>query len=85
MKDRIIANVMHKDASLAARLMANFENVENNSKAINRCLRQILNDPSIDTIECRKYLEDGLSDDEWFNQIINYVIPHLVKFKLPKD
>lgn len=85
MKEMIISAVMRKDASLAARLMAKFEDVENTSEDINRCLRRILNYSDIDTINCRKYLEDGLSDDEWLNQINKYVVPHLIKYKLPKD
>lgn len=85
MKDMIISAVMRKDASLAARIMAKFEDVENTSTDINRCLRQILNYSDIDTINCRKYLEDGLSDSEWLKQIIKFVVPHLIKYKLPKD
>lgn len=76
---------MRKDASLAARLMTALENVENSSLELNRYFRKILNRSDTETINCRKYLEDNLPDNEWLSQVITYVVPYLIKYKLPRD
>lgn len=85
MKETIINTVMRKDASLAARLMTSLENIEDSSMELNRYFRKVLNRSDTETINCRKYLEDNLPDNEWLSQVLTYVVPHLIKYKLPRD
>lgn len=85
MKEQIIKMIMRKDASIAARLMVVFENIDDNTNDINRCFRKMIAGSDVDTINCRKYLEDDLPEEEWLSQIETYVVPHLIKYKLPRN
>jgi hypothetical protein len=85
LKNWLVEKVMSRDPSIAALLMEKLAMVEDTIDMINRCLRRIVTPKAREMTDIRIYLEDDLPVDEWKKQITKYIIPFLIKHKLPRD